>query len=131
MEVEFALEAAVKTGKVRKSHEAFHQQHAPEPICIINRESLNEAVGTIYHRIKAIRRGEGAGTYLFIGPDLKVYAVSETRPCTKDWVKNRFKELVGYYNYVRRHNLPILKPTMAGILEDIEDHLKDLQQWNL
>lgn len=127
MEVENALEASTRTGKVRKPHEAFHQSHAPEPICQINPEDISEAVGILYQRIKAIRRNEGAGTYLYITANFQAFAVSETRPCATDWVKTRFKELVGYYNYVRRHNLPILKPTHAGLAEDIEDHIRELR----
>ena len=126
MEVENALEASTRTGKVRKPHEAFHQSHAPEPICQINPEDISEAVGILYQRIKAIRRNEGAGTYLYITATYQAFAVSETRPCATDWVKTRFKELVGYYNYKRRLGLPILKPTMAGLLEDVTEHLSQI-----
>jgi len=126
MEAVKTLGASDKTGKVRKSHEAFHQSHAPSPICRVDPENIGEAVRVIHARIKLIRLKEVGGTYLFIDRNLDAFAISESRTCIKAWITGHFAELVGFYTYVKRHNLPILKPTFGGLAEDIQDHLREL-----
>lgn len=127
MDANNAIEACEKTGKVRKKQECYHQLHEAEPLFTVELDNLQAAAEKLHKRIKTIRRNEGVGTYLFVDRELNAYPISESRPCAKDWVRTRFKELVGYYNYVRRNDLPILKPTIEGLLEDLQDHIQDLR----
>jgi hypothetical protein len=112
--------------KERAKHKPFRQKRKPTPFCVIDRSNIAKTSQRIEVRIMEIRRSLGAGTYVFIDKDDRAYLLPDTKTCADEWVLAFFSDLVGYYDFVSRRGLPILKPTLEGITEDITDHLRGL-----
>lgn len=109
--------------KERARHRPFRQNRKPAPFCIIDRNNIAKTSEKIEARIREVRRSRGVGVYLFIDRDDCAYLLPNTKTCADEWVITFFTDLVGYYDFVSRRGLPILKPTLEGIAEDITDHL--------
>lgn len=99
-----------------------HKVEAPKPVCRVG----PDAAATIVAKVKAIHRADGGGSYVFIDPSMNVYVVSELKPAAHEWVKTRFKWLVGAYSNIRGKPIEGLTVTQDGVTEDISEHLADL-----
>ncbi len=108
----------------RQPTKPFRQNRLPVPYFRLNISDAGNAAKHIFVRICEIRRATGTGAFLFVNKDLDVYILPDTKTCAEQWVITYFTDLVGYYSYASKKGLPILKPTVDGIQEDIEDHLK-------
>ncbi len=109
-----------------KASRIFRQCRAPVPLCVVAPASVAASVLLIHDRIIANRYAECCGTFLFIDDGLNAYLIAETKPASALWTRDHFRWLVGLYSFVKRPNLPMLKPTLAGIEEDVRDHLREL-----
>ncbi len=119
-----ALDCSTKTDTLkRRAMHAHHKQEAPKPLCVVDPHSPGTAAKLIVGKIKATRRAEGAGSYLYIDTDMNVYVISEQKPASLEWVKTHFTWLVGRYLPLRGEGLGLSSELLS---EDIGEHLTDL-----
>ena len=100
-----------------------HKQEAPKVFCIVDPSNPEAAAKLIVGRIKATRRAEGAGSYLYIDTDMQAYVISEQKPAALEWVRSHFPWLVGRYLPLRGEGM---KLSPALLAEDVASHLLDL-----
>lgn len=98
----------------------------PQPIGRVNPERPGEAAPTVLRRVRGIREKGMGPAYLFIDAALNVYVLSDCQSCTKRWTTERFKDFVGCYSTTRVPGHPTLSPTLEGLAEDIEEHVRDM-----
>lgn len=119
-----SVEAQEKPGTIRRN--AMRQQWAPVAIATLDPEVPDEVIELVLNRIRSTQAARGCGCYLFIDEALRVYVIPEEKTAAAEWVKTRFRALVGYYSTRSRGaRVPWLAPTRDGLLEDITDHLAD------
>lgn len=126
-----ALEATGRPTRVRLVR-SVHQEHAPRVLVTVNPEATSLAVTIIRDEVIRLKR-TGAGCYLFIDSENNAYVLSELRSVTATWLRERFGWLVACYAPRRRDGskrnpdgTPYLTATVAGITEDVTEHLADL-----
>ncbi len=130
--VPLALESKDRRRRVRPDH-AIHKDHAPVPLLVINPADVLAGAKVIRREVVRLQR-TGAGSFVFIAPNLEAFVVSDLRSVAQAWVRERFGWLVALYS-PRRSNgetrwtdgSPILAATVAGIAEDIGEHLRGLR----
>ena len=126
-----ALEAKKPRRRIRAG--GVHQEHAPTVLAVLDPKSLIDAVLQVQSEVRRLQR-TGAGSYLFVDPDLRVFVVSELRSVAAVWVKSHFGWLVAFYAPKTKagaksiNGVPFLTATVDGITEDLEQHLLDLQR---
>ena len=126
--VEAVADVGIKKG--RTAGVAFRQNWTPTPLLVIDPHCIAPSAEAIVARILEIERSRGAGSYLFIDATMHAFVITEEKPLALQWVKSRFRELVGYYRTVRPADkrIPVLVPDLRGLTEDIHDHLGDLRR---
>ncbi len=129
-----ALEATPPCGKVQPPK---HQNHAPEPLTLLNPKRIDMTVHAIRHAVQANRHAGGA-SYLFIADAdadglHRVFVISELRSVAKEWVREKFRWLVAFYAPRRGDGsnrnddgTPFLQASIKGVTEDVLAHLADL-----
>lgn len=126
-----AVEAELKPRKGGTAGLAFRQSWQPAVLCRIDPNDPTPAVERILDRIIELERSRNVSSYLFIEPStFRVYVMPEGKPFLLDVLRYAHKSpwwhwLIGHYKTVRPDNpkLPTLRPDLAGLLEDVRDHL--------
>ena len=124
-----ALESKKSRRRVWRSG-AVHKDLEPTPLVRVNPEEPIDAVLVIRDEIRRLQR-TGVGSYLFIDPELQAYVVSEVRSVAAAWLKQHFDWLVAFYAPRTKqgsktvNGVPFMAATVEGLVEDIEQHLKD------
>ena len=125
-----ALEATAVRRRVRAG--SVRQEHSPFPFVIVDPCDVVQAARRLRTEILRLQR-TGAGAYVFIDREMNCYVVSELRSVAATWVKVHFGWLVGFYTGKRLNGekrnpdgTPYLTATVAGLTEDVTEHLKDL-----
>lgn len=120
-----ALDCSTDTATLgrKRSVRPHHKQETPLRFCVVDPASPTIAAKLIVGRIKATRRAEGAGSYLYIDTEMNAYVISEQKPAALEWVKTHFAWLVGRYLPLRGEGMK-LSPELLS--EDIGEHLADL-----
>jgi hypothetical protein len=127
--VEAVAEVGIKKG--RTAGVAFRQpDQSPIHLLVIDPNCLMPSARSIVARILEIERSRGVGAYLFVNDALQAFVITEEKPLALQWAKARFRELVGYYRTVRPadRRIPTLAPIATGLVEDLTEHLADLQR---
>lgn len=134
-----ALESKLSCANVTRKA-SLRKDRAPEPFCRVKPDRPQDAAVSIVARIKAIRRAQGGGSYLFIDTDMNAYVVSESQSIALVWLRERFAWVVGCYLPRKPSQLTAtlvsgyrdtkegLTVTVAGIAEDMVEHLADLRR---
>lgn len=127
-----ALESTGHATRVRSG--GIHKDHAPQVLLMLDPRHLRVAALAIEAEVRRHQR-VGAGSYLYVDTEHRVYVVSELRSVAALWVKERFGWLVALYAPRRKDGrkrnddgTPFLAATEAGITEDLEQHLSDLSR---
>jgi hypothetical protein len=108
----------------RESRPERHPGRMPSHLCVL--VDLERTIAQVLRRIRQVHDARQCGCYLFIDRLQRVYVVTEEQPCALGLVKDRFDDLVGFYTLrARLATEPWLAPTVEGLREDIEDHLRD------
>lgn len=112
----------------RTANRPFRKTHEPTALCVVDPEDVAVAVNLIREAIRKTERSRGCGAYLYVSPTLRAFVVTEERQCAAEWINTHFAWLVGYYRTHRcaDASIPLLRPTLEGIHEDLQDHLLDL-----
>lgn len=116
-----SVDAPIKPGTIRRN--AMRQSWTPVALATLNPEAPDEVIELALNRIRATQAARGCGCYLFIDEALRVYVIPEEKPAALEWVKTRFRALVGFYAVRARGREPWLCATHEGLREDALDHL--------
>ena len=120
-----AIDAFPNAGTVREKSRPYRQHRNPSHLLLVNPDEIPAAARAIATAIKGYRRRCGCGSYLFIDPDMRAYVIHEQQAIAQEWIRSKFRSLVGFY-------LPLahqrgLDASLAGLTEDVAEHLSDLQ----
>lgn len=122
-----SVEARKPTVRIGRS--AMHQSWRPVAVATLNPASPTDAIELVLKRIRSTQAARGCGCYLFIDEELLVFVIPEEKTAATEWVKTRFRTLVGFYTTRHRGARdPWLAPTMDGLVEDIAGHLDDMRR---
>jgi len=102
----------------------LHRVDNPTHLCVLDADNLPAGASRIVTRIRSMNSARGCGAYLFVDEERRAYLLSEDRPVSQKWIRDRFVWLVGCYKPVPsgRH----LSVTVDGLVEDLADHLRGL-----
>lgn len=122
-----ALDCSNKAATLkRRTIRPHHNEKPPRALCVVDPGHPEAAVALIFARVKAIRRSEGAGTFLFIDPAMNAYVINEQAAAAAEWAVSHWADFVGAYTPVRGHQVEGLSASLAGIGEDVRCHLADM-----
>lgn len=122
-----SVEARRPPGSIGRS--AMHQSWRPVAVATLNPASPEDAIALVLKRIRSTQSARGCGCYLFIDEELLVFVIPEEKSVAMEWVKTRFRTLVGFYTTRHRGARdPWLAPTVDGLVEDIAGHLDDMRR---
>jgi hypothetical protein len=120
------VEAPQQSRTIRRS--AMRQVHQPVAIAVLDPQGMAPVIAAVIDQVRRIHKDRWCGSFVFIDTALNVYVIAEERTVALDWVRTRFRDLVGKYQTSARGNdaEPWLSPTPDGLAEDFTDHLRQL-----
>lgn len=119
-----ALDCSNRTATLkRRTLRPHHNESMPRPLCVVDPTHPDAAAALIYGRVKALRRAEGAGSFLFIDQAMNVYVINEQSATADEWAVKHWPWFVGAYKPTRGKPIEGLTATLPGICEDVRDHL--------
>jgi hypothetical protein len=123
----FSLEASAPAVTVQEASTPFRQPNRlPAHCMVVHPDRIPEAAAWLLARVLQIRDHQCCAAFIYIGPNMHVYVIPEDRPIAQRWVTEHFGWLVGVYDRIHPAGRPIMRPSVAGLIEDITDHLADL-----
>lgn len=114
---------------MRTNERVFRQVWPPETLGTFRPDAAEWMALQVLRRIRGVHAGRQCGCYVFMAASGAVYVVSEERSVAAHWLRDRFRELVGFYAVRARANgLPWLAPTVEGLAEDLADHWRQIRE---
>jgi hypothetical protein len=110
-----------------ESRAAYRQHRKPVPITTVGADPL-VAAAEVLRALRSLQHKRSCGAFVYVDPERQVYFVAETRAIAPIWFREHFAWLVGYYctRVPSDPKVPILRPTLEGIAEDIADQLAQM-----
>lgn len=122
-----SLDAFGDADTVRRQQSAsFRQVRKPQFCLVVNPLAPQETAQALANTIRGMLYRCGCPVFLYIDDDMRAYVIPEDRPIAQQWVTDHFGWLVAVYAFVHRAGQPMLRPTVAGIGEDVGEHLAKL-----
>jgi len=106
---------------------AYRQQRQPTPITTVG-DDPQVAAAVVLRALRSLQHKRSCGAFVYVDPLRQVYFVAETRAIAPVWLRDRFDWLVGFYctRTPTDTRVPILRPTLEGIAEDLAGQIADM-----
>lgn len=111
---------------IKQPSRGFRQVRRPVFCLVVDPTDLSQTAQALATVIRARLYRCECPAFLFIDADMHAYVIPENRPTAQRWVTEHFGWLVGVYAFVHRNGAPMLRPTTAGIAEDLNEHMADM-----
>lgn len=126
-----SVEALSRTSSVKGKTAGlvFRQSHEPTPVAVVDLNAPAPAARRVVAKIREHENKRGCGTYVYVNPQLQVFAVSEEASSAPRWMNEHFGWLVGFYRTVRpaHKRIPVLAVTAGGIAEDLVEQVEQMR----
>jgi hypothetical protein len=123
----FSIDAAFDPDTVRKQQSASFRQVRKPPFClVVNPSEPQVTAEALANTIRGMLYRCGCPVFLYIDDEMHAYVIPEDRPIAQQWVREHFGWLVGVYGFIHRVGHPMLRPTLAGVEEDMREHLSTM-----
>lgn len=118
----------------RRKMRPHHKTEAPKPLCQVDPDDPGLAAVLIVEKVRANQRasrGMTCLTYVFIDPEMTVYAISEMHTAAREWAADlggHWLWLVGVYSSAKRPRGDGMTTTVEGVRADVVEHIADLRR---